>query len=198
MSAHQFFFKRLFDLLFALAGLAVLLPVIALCWTVAALETGSNGFFVHQRVGRHGRPIRVVKIKTMRPSSGPRSPITAHNLSAITRSGRFFRKYKLDELPQLFNVLVGDMSFVGPRPDVPSYADRLEGDDRVILLLRPGITGPASIKYRDEEALLANAPDPDWYNDHVIWPDKVRINREYVAGYSLLGDLKYILLTITG
>ena len=90
------------------------------------------------------------------------------------------------------------MSFVGPRPDVPDYADRLEGEDRVILLLRPGITGPASIKYRDEEALLSKADDPDWYNDHVIWPDKVRINREYFFNYSLLRDLKYIFQTILG
>jgi lipopolysaccharide/colanic/teichoic acid biosynthesis glycosyltransferase len=197
MSTHHFFWKRVFDIVFSVSGLAVLLPLIVVCWTIAAIETRSNGFFIHERVGRHGKRIQVYKIKTMRPSTDPRSPITAHNMAAITSSGRFFRRYKLDELPQLFNVVLGTMSFVGPRPDVPNYADRLEGHDRVILLLRPGITGPASIKYRDEEALLADAGDPDWYNDHVIWPDKVRINREYFANYSLLADLKYIFQTIS-
>lgn len=198
MGSHHFFLKRIFDILLSVVGLAVLLPLILACWTIAAIETRSNGFFIHDRVGRHGRPIRVYKIKTMRASSTRRSPITAHNMAAITKSGRLFRRYKLDELPQLFNVIMGHMSFVGPRPDVPNYADRLEGDDRVILLLRPGITGPASIKYRNEESLLSNAADPDWYNDHVIWPDKVRINREYFANYSLLGDIKYIFQTISG
>lgn len=198
MSTHHFFLKRIFDIVLAVIGLVVLLPVIAVCWTIATIETRSNGFFIHERVGRHGARIRVYKIKTMGTTRLPRSPITAHNMAAITRSGRFFRRYKLDELPQLFNVVIGNMSFVGPRPDVPSYADRLEGDDRVILLLRPGITGPASIKYRDEEALLSQAGDPDWYNDHVIWPDKVRINREYFANYSLLRDIKYIFQTISG
>ncbi|MGO4479867.1 sugar transferase [Massilia sp. 2TAF26] len=198
MTTFDFFWKRLFDIVFSIIGLAFLLPLIAVCWTVAALETRSNGFFVHERVGRRGKRIRVCKIKTMRPSSAARSPITAQNLAAITRSGRLFRKYKLDELPQLFNVLMGSMSFVGPRPDVAGYADRIEGQDRVILLLRPGITGPASIKYKDEETLLSTAEDPVWFNDHVIWPDKVRINREYFVNYSLLRDLVYIFKTILG
>lgn len=198
MTTFDFFWKRLFDIVFSIIGLAFVLPLIAVCWTVAAVETRSNGFFVHERVGRWGKRIRVCKIKTMRPSSAPRSPITAQNLTAITRSGRLFRKYKLDELPQLFNVLMGSMSFVGPRPDVPGYADRIEGQDRVILLLRPGITGPASIKYKDEETLLSTAEDPVWFNDHVIWPDKVRINREYFVNYSLLHDLVYIFKTILG
>jgi lipopolysaccharide/colanic/teichoic acid biosynthesis glycosyltransferase len=198
MTTFDFFWKRLFDIVFSIIGLAFLLPLIAVCWTVAALETRSNGFFVHERVGRRGKRIRVCKIKTMRPSSAARSPITAQNLAAITRSGRLFRKYKLDELPQLFNVLMGSMSFVGPRPDVAGYTDRIEGQDRVILLLRPGITGPASIKYKDEETLLSTAEDPVWFNDHVIWPDKVRINREYFVNYSLLRDLVYIFKTILG
>jgi lipopolysaccharide/colanic/teichoic acid biosynthesis glycosyltransferase len=134
----------------------------------------------------------------MYPGDSQRSPIASKNFSSISRSGRFFRKYKLDELPQLFNVLLGSMSLVGPRPDVPGYADRLQGDDRVVLLLRPGITGPASIKYKDEESILAAVDDPESYNDRIIWPDKVRINREYVANYSLLRDLRYIVHTILG
>jgi lipopolysaccharide/colanic/teichoic acid biosynthesis glycosyltransferase len=134
----------------------------------------------------------------MYPGDSKRSPIASKNVASISRSGRFFRKYKLDELPQLFNVLVGSMSLVGPRPDVPGYADRLQGDDRVILLLRPGITGPASIKYKDEESILAAADDPDAYNDRIIWPDKVKINREYFSNNSLLRDVRYIVHTILG
>lgn len=196
MSNTDFLLKRAFDILFSAIGVAVSLPIILICWVIAAAETRSNGFFIHQRVGRHGRTIRVCKIKTMYPGGAARSAIASQNISVITKSGRFFRKYKLDELPQLFNVLGGSMSFVGPRPDVPGYADRLEGSDQVLLLLRPGITGPASIKYKNEEELLAAADDPVLYNDTVIWPDKVRINKEYFANYSLLGDLKYILQTV--
>jgi lipopolysaccharide/colanic/teichoic acid biosynthesis glycosyltransferase len=131
----------------------------------------------------------------MYPSEVERSPLASNNLASITRSGTLFRKYKLDELPQLLNVLVGSMSIVGPRPDVPGYADHLAGDDKIILSLRPGITGPASIKYRNEESILQKADDPISYNDKIIWPDKVRINREYIKNYSLLLDIKYILLT---
>jgi lipopolysaccharide/colanic/teichoic acid biosynthesis glycosyltransferase len=190
------FLKRAFDIFFSMTGLALSFPIICTCWSVAALETHSNGFFIQKRIGRNGRVIKVCKIKTMFPGDGSRSPIASNNFSSITRSGRFFRKYKLDELPQLFNVLTGDMSLVGPRPDVPGYADRLEGSDRIVLLLRPGITGPASIKYKDEESLLAAVDDPASYNDKVIWPDKVRINKEYFANYSLLLDVRYIFQTI--
>lgn len=187
--------KRLFDMFFSIVGIAFLWPVILLCWLVASIETRSNGFFIHQRVGRYGHRIRVYKIKTMYVSKGVRSPIAFEHTASITPSGAFFRKYKLDELPQLFNVLIGSMSFVGPRPDVPSYADQLQGEDRIILQVRPGITGPASLKYQDEERLLSAAADPVWYNDTIIWPDKVRINKAYVTNYSLLNDVKYILQT---
>ena len=196
MSTFDFALKRIFDIFFSLIGILILFPLIIICWMVAAIETRGNGFFIHERIGRHGNIIKVYKIKTMYPSNGRRSPITANNISSITRSGAFFRKYKLDELPQLFNVLSGSMSFVGPRPDVPSYADQLKGSDRIILRLRPGITGPASIKYKDEEALLSAVEDPVSYNDTVIWPDKVRINKEYYDRYSLLADIKYIVQTL--
>jgi lipopolysaccharide/colanic/teichoic acid biosynthesis glycosyltransferase len=104
----------------------------------------------------------------------------------------------LDELPQLLNILLGHMSFVGPRPDVPGYADRLEGEDRVILTVRPGLTGPATLKYRNEEDLLARSDDPAKYNDEVIYPDKVRINRAYVLDYSFAKDMRYLLQTLVG
>jgi lipopolysaccharide/colanic/teichoic acid biosynthesis glycosyltransferase len=198
MSRTDILFKRAFDIVASFAGLLLLAPVILLCWLVATLETRSNGFFIQKRIGRHGRVIRVCKIKTMYPGDEKRSPIASRNTASMSRSGRFFRRYKLDELPQLFNVLVGSMSFVGPRPDVPGYADRLQGEDRVILSMRPGITGPASIKYKDEESILAAVDDPETYNDRIIWPDKVRINREYFKNYSLLRDLRYIFHTILG
>ena len=198
MSKADILFKRAFDIVASLAGLLLLAPVILLCWLVAAIETRSNGFFIQKRIGRHGRIIRVCKIKTMYPGDTRRSPIASRNLASISQSGRFLRKYKLDELPQLFNVLAGSMSFVGPRPDVPGYADRLQGEDRIILSLRPGITGPASIKYKDEEAILASVDDPETYNDRIIWPDKVKINLEYFNNYSLLRDLRYIFYTIFG
>ena len=198
MSKTDILFKRAFDIAASFVGLTILAPVILLCWVVAAIDTRSNGFFIQKRIGRHGRVIHVCKIKTMYPGDSKRSPIASKNVSSISRSGRFFRKYKLDELPQLFNVLVGSMSLVGPRPDVPGYADRLQGEDRVILLLRPGITGPASIKYKDEELILAAVDDPDAYNDRIIWPDKVKINREYFSNYSLLRDVRYIVHTILG
>lgn len=195
MSTNDARMKRLFDMALATIGLLTLSPLILICWLIATLETRSNGFFVQRRIGRHGRVIKVIKIKTMYPTSGVRSSITACNRSSITRSGAFFRRFKLDELPQLFNVLVGDMSFVGPRPDVPGYADQLEGEDKVVLLMRPGITGPASIKYKNEDELLSSVDDPASYNDKVIWPDKVRINKEYYLNYSFWLDLLYLFKT---
>lgn len=196
MSKSDFILKRIFDIFFSFIGIVIFFPLIVVCWIIAAIETRSNGFFIHERVGREGSRIRVYKIKTMYASRGTRSPIASNNIGSITRSGAFFRKYKLDELPQLFNVLSGSMSIVGPRPDVPNYADQLTGGDRVILRLRPGITGPASIKYKDEEEILSAAEDPALYNDTVIWPDKVRINREYYNRYSLWADIKYIIQTV--
>lgn len=198
MSAADRTCKRTFDVFFSLLGIVLLWPVIALCWLVAAIETRGNGFFIQRRIGRHGADIDVYKIKTMYPARQARSAMTVGDSASISKSGRFFRKYKLDELPQLFNVLGGSMSLVGPRPDVPGYADRLEGDDRIILSLRPGITGPASIKYKNEEALLAQADDPVLLNDSVIWPDKVKINKSYLLNYSLRRDLDYIAKTIWG
>lgn len=122
--------------------------------------------------------------------------VTVGNDPRITPIGRLLRKFKLDELPQLFNVVLGDMSLVGPRPDVSGYADRLVGDEREILELRPGITGPATIKYKYEELLLAQQDSPHDYNDEVIYPDKVRINLDYLRNYSLTTDISYIMMTL--
>ncbi|MCK7630233.1 sugar transferase [Shewanella putrefaciens] len=196
MASFDFFKKRLFDLFFSFWGLLVFFPLILIAWLLASIDTKSNGFFVQKRVGRHGRLFNVYKIKTMKPILGITTTVTQKLDPRITKLGYFFRKTKIDELPQLWNVFVGDMSFVGPRPDVPGYADRLEGDEKAILEIRPGITGPATIKYRNEEALLAQQSDPEDYNMKVIWPDKVRINLDYIHNWSLVNDIKYILNTV--
>ena len=126
------------------------------------------------------------------------SSVSVAGESRITPLGATLRKYKLDELPELWNVLKGDMSFVGPRPDVPGYADKLEGHYKDILKLKPGITGPASMKYRDEEELLANVDDPQMYNDKVIYPDKIRLNLYYLEHYSFIKDIQMIFCTVLG
>ena len=138
------------------------------------------------------------KLKTMRNENEVSTFITTATDKRITNFGRFLRKTKLDELPQLWNVLIGEMSLVGPRPDVPGYADQLQDEDRIILSVRPGITGPASLAFKDEEELLAKQENPQQYNDEVIWPEKVRINKAYIKNYSLLTDIKIIWKTVFG
>lgn len=192
-SPSQRLVKRLFDLGLALTLLALLLPVILITACAARLDTGASGFFLQERVGRRGRPFRVIKIRTMRPVEG--TTVTTLGDPRITRLGGWLRRSKLDELPQLFNVLAGQMSFVGPRPDVPGFADALDDEERVILSVRPGITGPATLKYRDEETLLAGAEDPERFNREVIFPDKVRLNRGYVLHWSFTRDLVYLWRT---
>jgi lipopolysaccharide/colanic/teichoic acid biosynthesis glycosyltransferase len=196
MGPGQRWEKRAFDLIFSFVGIVLTWWIMVLAWLAASWETKSNGLFVQQRIGKDGKLFRLFKIKTMKPAKGVETTVTTSKDERITRSGMFFRRTKIDELPQLFNVLWGDMSFVGPRPDVPGFADRLEGADRIILSVRPGITGPASLKYRDEEALLARQEDPERYNREVIWPDKVRINLDYVKHWSFAGDIGYILKTV--
>ena len=153
--------------------------------------------FRQQGVGRKGRLFTMVKFRTMLVKHGGNS-VSVAGESRITPLGSVLRRWKLDELPELWNVLLGDMSFVGPRPDVPGYADTLTGEDREILQLRPGITGPASMKYRNEEEILSAVENPQKYNDEVIFPDKVRINRLYLHDHSFFLDLKMIVATVLG
>ncbi len=188
--------KRSVDFLGAVIGLILTVWIILPAWVLASIDTRKSGFFTQDRVGKDGRIFRVIKVRTMREVSGMDTTVTTGTDQRISRLGSFWRKSNIDELPQLINVLKGDMSFVGPRPDVPGYADLLEGKDRVVLSVRPGITGPATLKYRNEEDLLANKDDPEAYNLNVIWPDKVRLNREYVQNWSLWKDLKYIWQTV--
>jgi len=191
-------YKNSFDLIVSFIGIVFTWWIILLAWIIASLETKSNGFFIQKRVGKNGKLFNVYKIKTMKKVEGIDTTITSSNDIRITKSGKFFRDTKIDELPQLFNVLIGAMSFVGPRPDVSGYADMLQGDDRIILTIRPGITGPASIKYKNEEDILSKQENPKEYNDTIIWPDKVKINKEYIKNWSLKKDIKYIIKTVTG
>jgi lipopolysaccharide/colanic/teichoic acid biosynthesis glycosyltransferase len=196
LSPFQAFQKRTFDLFFAALGLLVAWWLILLAWVAASIDTRSNGFFVQKRVGRNGKIFHVVKIKTMRPVATLDTTVTRRGDPRITPLGAFFRRTKIDELPQLWNVLIGDMSFVGPRPDVPGFADTLQGEERAMLSIRPGITGPATLKYRNEEELLAAEGDPEAYNRDVIWPDKVQINLQYIREWSLWNDCCYIFRTV--
>lgn len=196
MTVLDKFLKRSFDFLFSLIGLLFFFPLISVAWIIATIDTKSNGFFVQQRVGKEGKLFKVVKIKTMRQIKGLNTSVTAKNDARITKSGAIFRRTKIDEFPQLWNVLKGDMSFVGPRPDVPGYADLLQGEDRIILTIRPGITGPATIVFKNEESILAKVDHPENYNRTVIWPEKIRINKDYIKKYSFAGDLYYIYRTI--
>lgn len=188
--------KRSLDLLLSILGFTLCWWLILFAWLMASIDTRSNGFFTQCRVGKGGRIFTVVKIKTMRPVKDVTTTVTRSGDPRITRLGAFFRRTKIDELPQLWNVLIGDMSFVGPRPDVPGFADQLQGEERAMLSIRPGITSPATLKYRNEEELLASAENPERYNKEVIWPDKVRINLEYIRRWSLQLDFKYILQTV--
>ena len=190
--------KFIFDRVAALLGLLLiwwLLIVVAIL--IKVKMPGGPALFRQTRIGRHGKPFTIYKFRTMTVGHGG-SSVSVAGESRITPLGAVLRRYKIDELPELWNVLIGDMSFVGPRPDVPGYADRLQGDDREMLELRPGITGPASLKYRNEEELLAAVENPQEYNDTVIYPDKVRINRYYLHNYSFVSDIKMILCTVLG
>ncbi len=190
--------KYIFDRLMSFIGLLFLWPVLLVVAILIRVKMpGGPVIFTQRRVGRNGKLFTMYKFRSMTVGHGG-SSVSVAGESRITPLGAKLRHYKLDELPELWNVLIGDMSFVGPRPDVPGYADQLKGADRDVLKLRPGITGPASLKYRDEEDLLAGQADPQKYNDEVIFPDKVRINLYYLHHYSFIKDIQMILCTVLG
>lgn len=211
--------KWLFDRVVALVGLLFLWPVLLIVAIMVKVKMpGGPAFFVQKRVGKDGKFFDCHKFRTMTVKHNG-STVSVAGDSRITPFGAKLRHYKLDELPGLWDVLIGNMSFVGPRPDVPGYADKLEGDDREVLKLRPGITGPATLKYRLEDEMLADVrrkmedgrclpqeqmdkmTDQElaiWYNDHVIYPDKVRINRYYLHHYSFIKDIQMIFCTVLG
>ena len=163
-------------------------------WIIATIETGQNGMFLHERIGKNGEVFKMFKIRTLKGNYD--NSITTEQTHKVTNSGKIFIQYKLDELPQLLNILNGTMSFVGPRPDVAGYADKLEGDDRIILKVKPGITGPAQLKYKNENELLSESNNPEKLNDEVLWPDKVQINKDYVINWTFAGDLVYLWKTV--
>ena len=190
--------KWIFDRIASLIGLFFLWPVLLVVAILIKIKMpGGPAFFTQKRVGRHGKLFTMHKFRSMMVSHSG-SSVSVAGEARITPLGAKLRKYKLDELPELWDVLIGNMSFVGPRPDVPGYADQLKGDERRVLELRPGITGPASLKYRDEEELLAKVENPIEYNDTVIYPDKVRINLYYLDHYSFIKDIQMILCTVLG
>lgn len=178
--------KRLFDLFFALIGLIISGFLLLILYILASIDTKQNGIFSQKRIGQFGMPFTIYKIRTFgRPSEKP-----------ISKLGAFLRNSKLDELPQLWNIIIGNMSFVGPRPDITGYYDSLQGENRKILELKPGLTSLASIKYANEEYLLEKQENPLEYNDTIIFPDKVKMNLEYYCSNSIYGDLKIIWKTI--
>lgn len=191
--------KYLFDKVVSFFGLVCLSPVfLIVAILIKKRMLGGPVIFKQQRVGQYGRLFTVFKFRSMNVAGEGRTSIASEEEDRITPLGKTLRRYKLDELPELWNVLKGDMSFVGPRPDVPGYADKLKGKDRDILKLKPGITGPASLKYRQEEDLLNSVTNPQEYNDKVIYPDKVRLNLYYLEHYSFFKDIEMIVCTVLG
>jgi lipopolysaccharide/colanic/teichoic acid biosynthesis glycosyltransferase len=162
------------------------------------IKADSKGpvFYLQERVGRNGLLFKIIKFRSMITDQNHNSTITTANDNRITTIGKIIRNLKIDELPELINILIGNMSFVGPRPDVPGYADLLEGEDRLILKLKPGITSIASLKYFNEEAILAGVEDPIRYNEEVIFPDKVKLNLNYYYNHNIWIDIKVIFATV--
>ena len=190
--------KRWFDVTMSLWGLVVFAPLFAVVSLIVKFTSKGPVFYIAPRVGQFGKLFNLYKFRTMfvNADKEKEGSITVDGDRRITPIGRVLRKTKIDELPSLLNVLKGEMSFVGPRPDVKGYADNLTGRDRLILNLKPGITGPATLKYANEEDILATVDDPVSYNNEVIFPDKVRINLSYLDSINLFTDLKLILNTI--
>ncbi|WP_371811617.1 sugar transferase [Flavobacterium sp. M31R6] len=180
--------KRLFDISFSFFTLLLFFWLIFLTWFLAMIDTRSNGIFTQERIGQFGKGFKIYKLRTIQIA-------TNTGTLQISRIGRFLRNYKLDELPQLINVFKGEMSVVGPRPDIVGYYDLLEGENRKILELKPGLTSLASLKYYNEDELLEKQVSPLEYNDKIIFPDKVKLNLEYYYNQSFSGDLKVILAT---
>jgi len=174
------------DYSIALFAVVLLFPLFLILILLTSYDTGFPGIFVQTRIGQSAQSFRIYKFRTLHPKTGLKSPI-----------GIGIRKSKLDELPQLFNILKGDMSLIGPRPDIPGYYDRLEGEDRLILELKPGLISEAGIKYSNEEDILKNQKDPLQYNDEILFPDKVKMNLEYYRHLSLKKDLLILLKTFT-
>lgn len=187
---------RFFDILLSLLGLLILLPFFLFIALFIILETKGGVFYTQERVGKNGKDFSLYKFRSMRSGSDKKGLLTVGKDSRITRTGAFIRRYKLDELPQLFNVFKGDMSLVGPRPEVRKYVDMYKPEQLKVLSIRPGITDYASIEYADENTLLANSSDPEKTYIEQIMPDKIKYNLKYIYNYTLSEYCKIIFLTI--
>lgn len=188
---------RLFDILFSLFGLIILSPVLLIVYIFIIIESKGGGFYCQERVGKNGVGFKLFKFRSMRVGADKHGLITVggHD-SRITRIGYLIRKYKVDELPQLLNVLKGDMSLVGPRPEVRKYVDLYTNEQRKVLNVRPGITDYASIEYADENVILGKSDDPDkFYIEHIM-PDKIKLNMRYIENHNLKEYFKIIFMTI--
>ncbi len=189
--------KRGFDLVIAVPVSIVSFPICVVLIAIASIDTRSFGLFRQRRIGRYGRPFTLCKIRSMRVTTESNT-VTVTGDSRVTSFGAVMRRLKLDELPQFWSVSIGHMSLVGPRPDVAGYADELRGNDRDLLRLRPGITGPATLLFRNEEAFLARQDDPTAANDTVVWPTKVAVNRAYQLRGSWRDDFAILDMTLRG
>ncbi|MBN8575732.1 MAG: sugar transferase [Cytophagales bacterium] len=189
--------KRFLDFIISLIALLLLLPLFFILWMAVKMDSSGPAFFLHERVGKNGKPFLLIKFRTMFMGSQHQSVITVGQRdSRITKVGFILRKYKMDELPQLYNVLKGDMSLVGPRPEVKKFVDLYSAEQRMVLSVLPGITDYASIKFRNENALLENQPDPiDYYITHIM-PVKLQLNLKYIREQSLGVDLSILIKTI--
>ena len=188
--------KRIFDIIISVFAIIILSPLFLLISIVIKLTSKGPIFFIQERIGLKGSIFKIIKFRTMINDHNSLNVVSIKNDSRITVVGKILRKYKLDEIPELINVLVGSMSLVGPRPDVPGYVDLLKGENRKILTLKPGITGPASLKYFNEEEILSSKKNPKNYNDKIIFPDKVKINLDYYYKNNIWIDIKIIFATI--
>ena len=204
LTKKQHHIKRIFDIIFSFFGLIFLIIPILILIIISSFSFNDFGLYQQRRVGHNSKLFTIYKIKTMRGLGFSKDSklklldkygITLKGDNRVTFFGKFLRRFKLDELPQLYNVLIGDMSFVGPRPDIIGYADKLEGKDRIILTVKPGITGPATLAFRNEESLLSKQEDPFTYNNEVLWPQKVAMNVLYVKNWSFKNDLYCIFQT---
>lgn len=199
MNRTSLLIKYLFDKVASIVGLIIILPVLLVIFIIHKIVMPKGKFlFKQERIGQYGKPFMIYKIRSMKEDFDNQNnvSVTTANDDRITSFGRWLRKTKLDEIVELLNVLKGEMSLVGPRPDVSGYADMLVGEDRKILEFKPGITGPASLKYINEEEILTNVENPQQYNDEVIFPDKVKINLDYYHNRTFWGDIVIIFKTI--
>lgn len=188
--------KRLFDIVFSFFGIIILLPPLLIISFLIIFDSRGGIFYFQQRVGKDNKDFRLIKFRTMKPDSEKSGLLTVgNNDSRITKVGAFLRKYKLDELPQLFNVLIGDMSLVGPRPEVRKYVDMYTAEQMKVLSVKPGMTDHASIEYADENELLAKQTDPESFYVEEVIPAKLKINLAYVSDHGLMSDVKIILKT---